>query len=220
MQQMYNCPLCNKQVLFGTKFCGTCGNSLNRPPPQNEPPMYILGLNQHSKLILGFTIKDQSVVFLPSLTINGRLAMLPLGHIEDFRIFQKKVKDSIKTNWAHCQTHTCVCFTPMFKTNDPNQPYFSSTIYIVSGSPIKINEMDTIYSYMEGLRTAGDPYWKQVDYFFSNEPQRTFINTLIAHLQIECNWAKVVEQELSKAGLNYHNRVSEESLVVGTLQKI
>ena len=42
MQQMYSCPNCGGQVVFGVKFCPNCGTSLNWPTQQTmqPPPVY------------------------------------------------------------------------------------------------------------------------------------------------------------------------------------
>jgi hypothetical protein len=38
MQQLYSCPNCNSPVVFGDRFCGTCGVNLNWPAQQQMPP--------------------------------------------------------------------------------------------------------------------------------------------------------------------------------------
>lgn len=42
MQQMYSCPNCGSPVAFGTRFCTSCGTTLNWPTQQQvqPPPVY------------------------------------------------------------------------------------------------------------------------------------------------------------------------------------
>lgn len=221
MQQTFTCPKCGAQNLVGQQFCGSCGAGLFGGTQHYEwPPLHILSLDQHSKLVLGFKLRRGSTVVLPAITTDGKLSMLVAGNTTQFRDLQRRVRGHIKSEYADCQTHVCFFLSVLVRDNPKFNDPAALCVWNVSGSPLKLPEMDYFHDSLSRLKVFPDPYWDQLEQFFNNEPQKSWINNLITHLKRENDWANYVARTLSQLGFDYRGRWTDDVWVTGELERL
>lgn len=221
MQQAFTCPKCGGQNSAGQQFCGSCGAGLFGGTQHSEwPPLHMLALDQHSKLILGFKLRHGSTVVLPAITTDGKLLMLPSGNTKLFRDLQRKVCGHIKSEYADCETCVCFCLSVLVQDNPKFNTPVVLCVWNVSGSPLKLPEMDYFYDSLNRVKVFADPYWCQLEQFFGSEPQKSWINNLIMHLKKEYDWADYVARTLLQAGFDYTGRWTDEVWVTGELERL
>jgi hypothetical protein len=221
MQQTFICPKCGGRNFADQQFCGSCGAGLFGGTKNYEwPPLHILALDQSSKLIVGFRIRSRSTVVLPAITTDGKLSMIPGGDAKLFHDLQKRVRDHINSEYSDCQTHVCFCLNLLVQNNPKFDVPTVLCVWNASGSPLKIPEMDYFYDTLSGVKMFADNYWHQLEQFFNNEPQKSWINNLIMHLKKENDWANYVAKKLSQYGFDYTGKWTDEVWVSGELERL
>jgi hypothetical protein len=94
-------------------------------------------------------------------------------------------------------------------------------VWDVSGSLLELPEMDHFHDSMSKVvKVVADPYWGELEQFFSSEPQRSWINNLVAHLKREYEWSDYVARRLSELGFDYRGKWTDEVWVVGELERL
>jgi len=220
VQQTFTCPKCGVQNLIGYQFCGSCGAAMFGGTQHYEwPPLHILALDQKSKFILGFKLRRGSTVISPALTADGRLSTVPVGDVAQFRDFQKHVRNDIMRKYANCQTHFCFGLSLIVEQNPKFNDPAVLPIWNVSGSTQKFPEMDYFHDSLSRLNMFPDPYWDELEQFFKREPQKSWINNLIANLKRGHDYDDYVATALSQLGFDYSGHWTDEVVVVGELER-
>ncbi len=159
-----------------------------------SPSMHILALNPHTKLPFGLTAEGTSTVMLPAITTDGRLSFLLAGDEDDFYRIQQDVYDRIQKLPKECVAYICVAVV----LRDPDDKELIYLIYEVKGFTEPMLELGHLYYSLANLRVSGDEYWTGVEKFFSSDPARSWINSLIESIKQELNWTEYVDQALAR----------------------
>jgi hypothetical protein len=215
-----DCPYCGSPGTGGF-FCATCGRRLSGATPADEwPPMCVLALDPQNKVPVGFIVESSRLVVIPGIAEDGRLALLGTGDKHQFRELQKHISEDINRRYSDCKTHTLVGVSVAALDRSEVKPHAWAIICELSGSLQTIPEIHILYDSLAKLRVPNDEYWNQVENFFTSEPRRSFINTLITHLKKELNWREYVERNLVALGLAHLDRVTGEVWTVEKLKRV
>jgi len=222
MRQSGNCPKCGRQNATGQPFCESCGAGLFGGTEHYEwPPLHILALDQQSKLILGFKLKSGSLVVLPAITTDGKLSMLAAGYETHFRDLQERVRNHIKMVYADCQSHVCFCLSVLVEDNPKFNGLAVFHVWNVAGNLRRSPEMDYFHDSMSRVvKVVADPYWGELEQFFSSEPQRSWINNLVTDLKRGYDWSDYVARRLSEKGFDYRGKWTDDVWVNDELERL
>lgn len=193
-----NCPWCGLEQAPGQRLCKGCGVMLGATPQDREPSMHILPLDQYTKSLLGFTSRGQPGIFTPTVTEDGRVALLLAGeNIKSFGQLQKDIDHRIEGLGRGYESYVCVG-VPLMPVEDRRRAFL---VYEVVGGTQPIGELQHLHDMLASLKVGGYEYWNEVQSYFASEPRRFWINTMIRHLRQELNWAEYVDRAIAMHGM-------------------
>lgn len=193
-----SCPWCGLEQAPGQRFCTGCGIMLGATPQDREPSMHILPLDQYTKRLHGCTIRGEPAVFVPTVTEDGRIALLLAGeNIKQFRQLQKDIDRRIKGLGRGYESYVCVS-VPLMPLEDRRRAFL---VYEVVGGTEPIDELQDLHDMLASLKVGGDEYWNEVQSYFASEPRRSWINRVISHLKQQLNWAEYVDRAIAMHGI-------------------
>lgn len=160
--------------------------------------MHILPLDQYTKSLFGCTSRGQSGVFVPTVTEDGRVALLLAGeNIKQFRQLQKDIHGRIKGLGRGYESYVCVG-VPLMRLEDRRRAFL---VYEVVGGTEPIDELQDLHDRLSELRVVPDEYSTWLQSYFASEPRRSWINRVIRHLKQQLNWPQYVDQAIAQYGI-------------------
>jgi len=203
MQKVFQCNYCGALINSGVRFCGNCGKQFNwgtypasQQPVSNYqdgPSMHISPLNHQTREPILYHADNK--LTLPAITTNGRLSWLPAPNNLATAVEAKILDRYPPQHYSGVQSYL-ICAV-VFLGPDIKHITF---IYEVWGFWEHMQELDSIYNLLFSLgnATVGDTYRNQCTQYLSNDPFKTWINTLIHFLKEQIHWTEYVDKTLEK----------------------
>lgn len=154
--------------------------------------MHISPLNHQTKEPILYYADNK--LNLPAITTNGRLSWLTAPNNLSTAVEAKILDRYPPQQYSGVQSYL-ICAVVLGP--DIKHMVF---IYEVWGFWEHMQELDALYDrlFSLGNTTVGDTYWNQCVQYLSNDPVKTWINTLIYFLKEQIHWAEYVDKTLEQ----------------------
>lgn len=159
----------------------------------DEPSMHILPLDYNSKSLVALFNPDTESYSLPAITTpGGHITLFPVGDEEGLHRVQQFVWNKMENLPEGYKATFCVAVLMSMEDN----PEKILLIIQVGGDLESVPEFEHMYKCLSSLRVTKDKYWTDVERFYSIEPAKSWLNSLIEHSKEEINWSEYVSEAM------------------------